>query len=77
MRLHCHVVLGMHQEEVYIYIYTRIFGRASRGLDSSWGGFAPPKPPLLTFGLNLALRLELDFQAMSGALHVNVLLFLC
>ena len=30
-------------KDIYIYIYTRIYGRASRGLDSSWGGFAPPQ----------------------------------
>ncbi len=27
-------------------MYTRIYSRAPRGLDSSWGGCAPPQTPL-------------------------------
>ncbi len=44
---------------VYVRIYPPLWNRASRGLDSSWGGFAPPNPPMLTFAPDLTLRLEL------------------
>lgn len=31
-------------------MYTRIHGRASHGFDSSWGGFAPPRPLGAVYG---------------------------
>ncbi len=52
-------------------------GRGGRGFSTNFGvhpkhilgGFAPP--PTLTFGPDLALRHELDFQTMRAALHVR------